>query len=58
MRLGRRESFALGELALFLMAWMLAMVAALDDYAGRSNAAAKNNVAATEDLTETHDSFD
>ena len=45
MRLGRREIFALGELTLFVAAWMLAIVAALDDYHGRANFAARNSVA-------------
>lgn len=45
MRLGRREIFALGELTLFVAAWMLAIVAALDDYQGRSKLAARNSVA-------------
>jgi len=45
MRLGRREIFALGELALFVMAWLMAIVAALDDYQGRAKMAARNSVA-------------
>jgi hypothetical protein len=45
MRLGRREIFALGELTLFVMAWMLAIVAALDDYRGRSEVAARGHSA-------------
>ena len=36
MRLGRREIFALGELAVFTVAWMMAIIAALDDYQGAS----------------------
>jgi len=47
MRLGRREIFALGELTLFVMAWMLTIVAALDDYRGRANLAARNSIAAS-----------
>lgn len=47
MRLGRREIFALGELTLFVAVWMLAIVAALDDYHGRANVAARNSVAAS-----------
>ncbi len=47
MRLGRREIFALGELTLFVVTWMLAIVAALDDYRGRANGAARNSVAAS-----------
>jgi hypothetical protein len=47
MRLGRREIFALGELTLFIVAWMLSISAALDDYRGRANVAARNSVAAS-----------
>jgi hypothetical protein len=47
MRLGRREIFALGELTLFVVAWMFAIVAALDDYQGRANVAARHSVAAS-----------
>jgi hypothetical protein len=45
MRLGRREIFALGELALFVMAWIMTIVAALDNYQGRAKMAARNSVA-------------
>lgn len=52
MRLGRREIFALGELAVFALVWMLAIFAALEDYEGRINAAARNNVAASTSFSE------
>lgn len=44
MQLGRREIFALGELTLFVMAWMLGIVAAVDDYHDRSKIASRNDV--------------
>ncbi len=42
----RQELFVFGELALFLAAWGLGLAAAVDDYRGRTNASAENNVAA------------
>ena len=58
MRLGRREIFALGELAVFTVAWMLAIIAALDDYQGRTNSAARDNVAARSSLSESLSTFE
>ncbi len=57
MRLGRRENFALGELAVFAVAWMLAIFAALDDYQGRTNAA-RDNVAARSSISESLSTFE
>ncbi len=58
MRLGRREIFALGELAVFTVAWMLAIIAALDDYQGRTNAAARDNIAASSSISESLSTFE
>ena len=58
MQLGRREIFALGELAVFTVAWMLAIVAALDDYQGRTNAAARDNIAASSSISESPSTFE
>ena len=58
MRLGRREIFALGELAVFTVAWMLAIVAALNDYQGRTNAAARDNMAAGSSISESLSTFE
>ena len=58
MRLGRQEIFALGELAAFTVAWMLAIFAALNDYQGRTNAAARDNVAANSSFSESRSSFE
>ena len=57
MQLGRREIFALGELAVFTVAWMLAIVAALDDYQGRTNAA-RDNIAASSSISESLSTFE
>lgn len=58
MRLGRREIFALGELAVFTVAWMLAILAVLNDYQGRTNAAARDNVAASSSISESLSTFE
>ena len=58
MRLGRREIFALGELAVFTVAWMMAIVAALSDYQGHTNAAARDNVAASSSISESLSTFE
>ena len=58
MRLGRREIFALGELAAFTVAWMLAIFAALNDYQGRTNAAARDNVAVSSSFSESLSTFE
>ena len=43
MRMNRRESFAVGELVLFVAVWLLAMATTLSDYSGRSSDVAKSN---------------
>ena len=43
----RQEILVVGELLLFLTAWVLGIVAAVDDYRVRTNAKAGNNVAAS-----------
>lgn len=43
----RRQIFALGELVLFLGAWMLGMLATVDNYRHRSHPAARDNVASS-----------
>ena len=45
----RRETLALGELALFVATWLLALVTTMGDYADRNSDAAKNSVAAIDD---------
>lgn len=58
MRQKGRDIFALGELAAFAVAWMLAIVAALNDYQGRMNAAARDNVAAGSSVSEMLSTFE
>ena len=58
MRLVRRENFALGELAAFAVAWMLAILAVLNDYQGRTNAAARDNMAAGSSISESLGTFE
>ena len=58
MRFERRETFALGELALFCVAWLCALVAALGDYQGRINSAARDNVAASDNVSEIRNTLD
>jgi hypothetical protein len=58
MQQGRREIFALGELAVFVMAWMLAIGTALSDYQGRTNSAARDNVAARSSISESLSTFE
>jgi len=58
MRQERRDIFALGELAVFAVAWLLAIVAALNDYQGRSNSAARDNVAAGGGISESVSTFE
>ena len=43
----RQEILVVGELLLFLTAWVAGVVAAVDDYRVRTNAKADNNVAAS-----------
>ncbi|MGI9427815.1 MAG: hypothetical protein ACR2NM_04105 [Bythopirellula sp.] len=43
----RQEILVVGELLLFLTAWVLGIAAAVDDYRVRTNAKAGNNVAAS-----------
>lgn len=43
----RQEILVVGELVLFLAAWVLGVAAAVDDYRIRTNAKAENNVAAS-----------
>ena len=47
----RQEILVVGELFLFLTAWVLGIVAAVDDYRVRTNAKADNNVAASSSST-------
>ncbi len=58
MRQDRRDIFTLGELAAFAVAWMLAIVAALNDYQGRNNDAARDNVAAGSSFSESLSTFE
>ena len=58
MRRDRRDIFVLGELAAFVVAWLLAIVAALNDYQGRANSAARDNVAAGSSFSESLSTFD
>jgi len=47
MRMDRQGLLALGELAFFLMAWMLGIFAALNDYREAAHPGAGHDVAAT-----------
>ena len=58
MRQERRDILALGELAAFALAWLLAIVAALNDYQGRTNSAAQDNVAAGSSFSESLSTFE
>ena len=43
----RQEFLVVGELLMFLLAWVLGVVAAVDDYRVRTNAKTGNDIAAT-----------
>jgi hypothetical protein len=58
MRQSRQDVFVIGELAAFAVAWMLAIVAALNDYQGRNNDAARDNVAAGSSISESLSTFE
>jgi hypothetical protein len=58
MKRSRREILVIGELAVFGVAWMLAIVAALNDYQGRMNSAARDNVAAGGAISEPLSTFE
>jgi hypothetical protein len=58
MRKSRQEKLVIGELAAFAVTWMLAIVAALNDYQGRVNSAARDNVAAGSSITEPLSTFE
>jgi len=47
MKIGRQEVNTLGELAVFLVAWMVAIFATMDDYHGRVDPKAGPDIAAT-----------
>ncbi len=47
MKIGRQEVIALSELAVFLAAWMVAILATMDDYHGRVDPKAGTDIAAT-----------
>lgn len=55
MQRDRQEILAVGELVVFLAAWMLGIFAAVNDYHDRSHSAAGANVAATSNIPEVHD---
>jgi len=47
----RQEILVVGELVLFLAAWVLGVIAAVDDYHVRTDGKAGNNVAATSNFS-------
>ena len=55
MRKDRREILAIGELAVFVAVWMLGIVAVVDDYRGRLNPNAGNDIAATSNMSDLSD---
>jgi len=55
MRMDRQGLLALGELAFFLMAWMLGIFAVLSDYRGAAHPGASDDVAATGGLADVRD---
>ena len=55
MRKDRREILAVGELALFLAAWMLGIFAAVEDYRNRLYPIPGNDIAATSNLSDQRD---
>ena len=50
----RQEILVVGELVLFLVAWVLGIAAAVDDYRVRTNAKAGNSVAASSNATDSN----
>jgi len=52
MQKDRREILAVGELTLFLAAWLLGIVAVVDDYRGRAGHDSGNEIAATSNISD------
>lgn len=55
MQKDRREILAVGELTLFLAAWLLAIVAVVGDYRGRVSHGSGNDIAATSSTSDLWD---